>query len=163
MCGHHQRCEGECEDHARDGVAAFHFFFFRLRPAASTTTIARSALLLAILTPFSQLLDHGRIVLLLRLTFVQVTGLDHPAAFIPIGRISTLCFGQSAIRFYIGIVGGQGTAAAGPAGGTLGLAGCLRIKQRRFVFDLADHARRRQRIGWGASFFSEQSKSRNRS
>jgi len=26
----HQRCKGECEDHARDGMAAFHFFFFRL-------------------------------------------------------------------------------------------------------------------------------------
>jgi hypothetical protein len=30
MCGHHQRCEGEREEHARDGMAAFHFFFFRL-------------------------------------------------------------------------------------------------------------------------------------
>jgi hypothetical protein len=30
MCYDHQRCEGECEDHAGDGVAAFHSFFFRL-------------------------------------------------------------------------------------------------------------------------------------
>jgi len=32
--------------------------------------------------PFSQLVDYGRIVLWLLLTFAQVTGLDHLAAFV---------------------------------------------------------------------------------
>jgi hypothetical protein len=44
MCYDHQRCEGECEDHGRDGVAAFHFFFFRWAARRSISAL-RSLLL----------------------------------------------------------------------------------------------------------------------
>src|SRR6266436_3860665 len=44
MCYDHQRCEGECEDHGRDGVAAFHLFFFRWAARRSISAL-RSLLL----------------------------------------------------------------------------------------------------------------------
>jgi len=62
--------------------------------------------LLFLVISFSQFLDYSRIVLLPHLTFAQVTGVDHLAAFARTGRISTLCLAQDIISGVLNRSGG---------------------------------------------------------